>query len=135
MTLIRCCDCKRCRLSNYFAALIDGAAGTSSFMDVDAVTHDADTKRFLVQEFKYQGQILGTPQHWMLNELSEIPSHFRVWLVIKLDNGLIDFAQLEADFTYVLHTITPDEYRELFRYWRENRRHPLVNKWQRELQD
>jgi hypothetical protein len=134
VTEIRCCTCKRCRLSNYFDAVINGAAGSSSFMDGDAITHDGKRGRFLLQEFKYPEQLpMCKPQHWMLRDIAALPKHFTVWLVVRREDGFIGFAQFApCSWDYELHTITPRQYRELFSHWWHDKRHPLFDIWDRE---
>ncbi len=45
----------------------------STFTDVDVITHDRDTHRFLFRELKQQNEPLNKAQRWTLSELAELP--------------------------------------------------------------
>src|SRR4249920_812118 len=82
MTQLRC---NPASISNYFDDLIRGIGKrVSTFTDIDAVTHDLDTKRFLFQEFKHEGEALCTAQRWVLNDLAHMP-RCTVWIARVLD--------------------------------------------------
>ena len=101
-------------ISNYFDGVLRGIGKRgSSFSDIDAVSHDRDTHRFLVQEFKRENDPINPGQHWMLRDLAAIPRHFTVWHIVKRDDGQIGF----ADYGDELRVIGVDEYRARFAAW------------------
>jgi len=129
VTQIQSCACERCSLSNHFDRVLKGVGHRgSSFSDLDAVTHDGTTGRFLVQEFKYyESPAVPYAQHWMLQGFAAIPAHFTVWIIVYRDEKTIDFVEIPRDFSHRgFCTITVAEYRERFRCWWEQR--PLVLK-------
>lgn len=102
-------------ISNYFDALTQGLGKrASSFMDVDAVSHDKDTGRFLFQEFKQEGEALHPATRMVLRELADLPK-CTVWFVRRLDNGCIGWAQFGSG--HVEEVITEQEYCARFRRW------------------
>lgn len=109
-------------ISNYFDGLLSGIGHRgSSFMDVDALTHDAATGRWLLQEFKHEGEALDKAQHWMLRDLShKVPKHFTVWVVVKRDDGSIEWADC-CDVQATRRIISVREYQQKFRDWWERR--------------
>ena len=101
-------------ISNYFDRILRGIGKRgSSFSNVDAISHDGDTHRFLVQEFKTEYERIQPGQHWMLRDLAALPQHFTVWHVVKRDDGAIGFAEFGSE----LRVITVDEYRARFTAW------------------
>lgn len=105
-------------ISNYFDKILEGIGHRgSSFMDVDAVSHDLRTKRFLVQEFKRKGERLNIGQRRTLGAFAEIPAHFTVWVVVKRDDGLLDWIDWGVRRGRV---ITIEEYRGRFKAWWDN---------------
>ena len=102
-------------ISNYFDRILSGIGKRgSSFSDIDAVTHDRDTHRFLVQEFKHEGEDeKNAAQHWMLRDLAALPDHFTVWHVVKRHDGRIGFAPFGED----PRVITVQEYQARFAAW------------------
>lgn len=114
MTQLRHC---KCGISNYFDRIYDGIGHRgSSFSDIDAVSHDGKTRRWLLQEFKQETEPVDPAQHWMLRDLAALPKYFTVWLVVKRSDGLIGF----AEYGDQLRTITVDELRGRFRAWWDN---------------
>jgi hypothetical protein len=114
MTQLRRC---KCGISNYFDTVLAGIGHRgSSFSDIDAVSHDGKTGRFLLQEFKREGEPLDPAQHWMLQELAALPRHFTVWHVVKRDDGQIGFAV----FSHALEVIPVQEYQRRFQCWWNN---------------
>lgn len=104
-------------ISNYFDDVLRGIGHrNSSFMDVDAVTHDGKTKRWLVQEFKHEGEPLDKAQHWMLQDLTTLPKHFTAWIVVKRQDGHIGWADF-ADVKATYEVITVQAYQERFAAW------------------
>lgn len=101
-------------ISNYFDALLHGIGHRgSSFTDVDAVTHDEATDRFLFQEFKRDGEPLSTGQKRFLKALAR-KDFFTVWCVRRRSDGLLDWCDVALRSAEV---ITTDEYRDRFRRW------------------
>lgn len=111
-------------ISNYFDNLERGIGKRgSTFTDVDAITHDADTKRFLFREFKEPTELLDKAQHWTLTELAGLP-RCEVWFVRRMDGGLIGWYRFPATADDEV-VITEAEYRELLAgWWRGERRDP-----------
>jgi hypothetical protein len=108
---------KKDAISNYFDDLLKGIGHRgSSFMDVDAFTHDALTKRWLVQEFKNNEEPLDKAQLWMLRDLATLPKHFTVWLVRRRDDGFLDWADCR-DVRATRTVISVAEYQQKFRDW------------------
>lgn len=117
MTQLRHC---KCGLSNYFDTILQGIGHRgSSFSDADAISHDGKTHRFLVQEFKREGEGIDAGQHWMLQDLVRLPQHFTVWHVVKRDDGLIGW----AEYGSALQVITVKEYQERFAAWWAGRKY------------
>jgi len=109
------------RISNYFDKVLAGIGHRgSSFMDVDAVTHDGGTKRWLIQEFKHEGEPLDKAQHWMLKDLATLPKWFTVWVVVRRHDGQIGFAEYKPGQRVEAVTISVDEYQDRFRSWWSN---------------
>ena len=102
-------------ISNYFDDVLNGIGKRgSSFSDIDAVSHDLDTHRWLVQEFKCEGEAIPVGQYWMLLDLVKtIPQHFTVWHVVKRNDGQIGF----ATYGHPLTIISVEEYQARFRQW------------------
>lgn len=108
-------------ISNYFDRLIAGLGHRgSSFSDIDAITHDAASQRWLVQEFKQTGESLDKAQAWMLRDLSTL-RQFTVWVVRREASGLVRWAEFRAG-RLAPENITEDEYRQRFSAWWNNGR-------------
>ena len=105
-------------ISNYFDEILEGIGKRgSSFMDVDAVSHDKDTHRFIFQEFKEPGEALHPAQAMVLRDLAGLP-RCEVWFVRRADGGRIGWARFGSlDHEELL---TVEEYRERFRRWWKN---------------
>jgi hypothetical protein len=103
-------------ISNYFDDLTQdiGKRG-SSFMDIDAVSHDKDTGRFLFQEFKQEGEALHPATKMVLRDLAGLP-RCTVWFVRRIDAGRIGWAEFGSG-RRTEEVITTHEYRERFRRW------------------
>lgn len=119
MTQLRHCKCDN---SNHFDVVYDGIGHRgSSFSDIDAISHDGRTGRFLLQEFKREGERRDQAQHWMLQELSrtlrKLPKHFTVWIVERRSDGLYGW----AEYGEQARVITRDELRARFRAWWDDR--------------
>lgn len=104
-------------ISNYFDDVERGIGKRgSTFTDVDAVSHDLDTKRFLFREFKQPDEPLRDAQRWVLRDLAGLP-RCTVWLVRRMGDGLIGWVQFGVGQT-IEETITEAEYcRRLFAWW------------------
>jgi len=109
-------------ISNYFDAILGGIGHRgSSFSDIDAVSHDGRTKRFLVQEFKREGEMRDKAQHWMLQDLAGIPKHFTVWVIEKRWDGMIGFAVVTCSRDpLAFYVISVEDYQDRFRAWWNN---------------
>lgn len=102
-------------ISNYFHEIELGVGKRgSTFTDVDAVSHDGETRRFLFREFKQDGEALCKAQRWVLSDLACLPG-CTVWFVRRLDSGLIGWAQFGSGRPEVPITVT--EYRRLLACW------------------
>lgn len=109
-------------ISNYFDSILAGIGHRgSSFTDIDGATHDGATKRWLFQEFKQDGEKLDKAQRWMLRDISTLPAHFTVWVVVKRDDGRIGWASF-PDITGTYRIITVEEYQARFAAWWANKR-------------
>lgn len=120
MTQKRKTHCPKCNhdlepISNYFDRLLDGVGHRgSSFTDVDALTHDDPTDRYLFQEFKGPGEELNKGQKKYLKGLSR-REYTTVWCVRKRADGYIDWFDVATSI--VIEVITEGEYRERFKRW------------------
>lgn len=110
-------------ISNYFNQLLDGLGKRgSSFMDVDAVSHDKDTGRFLFQEFKQPGEPLHPAQQMVLRELAGLP-RCTVWFVRRLDRGCVGWVQYGDVRAEEL--LSEQEYQARFQRWWNNE--PIIS--------
>jgi hypothetical protein len=101
-------------ISNYFDDVLVGIGRRgSSFMDVDAITHDGDTDRFLFQEFKDIDEEIPKGQARLLNALAR-KDYLTVWCVRKRADGRLDFYDVRAQ---KLEAIEIEEYRARFARW------------------
>lgn len=102
-------------ISNYFDEIERGIGKRgSTFTDVDAITHDMDTHRFLFREFKQPHERLDKAQRWVLRDLANLP-RCTVWFLRRMDGGLIGFGQFGSGRPE--EVITEDEYRDRLRRW------------------
>ena len=105
-------------ISNYFDELTQGLGKRdSSFIDIDACTHDKDTKRFLFQEFKQEGEPLHPAQRMVLRDLAGLP-RCTVWFVRRIGRGLIGWAEFGSG--RVEEIITEQTYKDRFSSWWRN---------------
>jgi hypothetical protein len=104
-------------ISNYFDEIERGIGKRgSTFSDVDAISHDLDTKRFLFREFKQPGELLHEPQRWLFRDLAGL-SRCTVWLVRRMEDGQIGWAQFGVG-QRCEEVISVTEYqRRLFAWW------------------
>ena len=102
-------------ISNYFDEIERGIGKRgSTFTDVDAVSHDKDTGRFLFREFKEAQEPLHKAQVWVLRDLATLP-RCTVWMVRRIDHqhiGLGVFGSGRPE-----ERITVDEYRRRLAAW------------------
>lgn len=106
-------------ISNYFDEVERGIGKRgSTFTDVDAVTHDMDTGRFLFREFKEQGEELDKAQRWVLEALAGLP-RCTVWFVRRVDAGFIGWAQFGSGRSEEI--ISEHEYRRRLSAWWEDK--------------
>jgi hypothetical protein len=102
-------------ISNYFDDLSRGIGKRgSSFTDIDAISHDKDTGRFLFQEFKNPREHLHPAQRLVLRELAYLP-RCTVWFVRRLGENQIGWAQFGSGCRE--RVISEAEYQELLRRW------------------
>jgi hypothetical protein len=126
VTQLRQKHCPQCGydlkwISNYFDDLLRGIGHRgSSFTDVDAVTHDGKTGRWLMQEFKQPTEVLSDGQQWHLEALSQ-HDRFTVWVVRKHADGRLLWTEFRAGATRFPEIITVAEYQVRFRAWWEAR--------------
>lgn len=104
-------------ISNYFDWLLRGIGHRgSSFTDVDALTHDGATGRFLLQEFKRGDEPLNDAQRWAFRDLAKVaPDKLTVWFVRRRDDGRINFAVFGSGCP--AETISIRQYQDRFRQW------------------
>jgi hypothetical protein len=107
-------------ISNYFDELLDGIGHRgSSFCDIDAITHDMATGRFLVQEFKNEGESVPSGQRMALRALSGLQG-VTVWLAIRQNDGRIGFAEFPES---IVRSISVQDYKAKYQRWWANSPH------------
>ena len=87
-------------ISNHFDELLAGIGHRgSSFTDVDGLVHDSKTNRFLMLEFKQDGEELNFGQEWALEEFAKQPgcSVIAIWLTSKADQYRLRFYPEKLD--------------------------------------
>lgn len=120
MTQLRKTNCPQCGfdlnpISNYFDEIERGIGKRgSTFSDVDGVSHDLDTNRFLFREFKQKDEALTKGQRWLLSALAPLPG-CSVWFLRRLGDGLIGWAVFGTG--KLEEVITEAEYQERLRRW------------------
>lgn len=103
-------------LSNYFDRVLHGVGHRgSSFTDLDAITHDGRTGRFLVQEFKQPSEKLSPGQRRLLEGLAALWPRFTVWYVQRWSDGQIAWADMRAQES--IDVLSEAEYRRRFEDW------------------
>lgn len=85
----------------------------SSFSNVDAVTHNRDSQRFLFQEFKGPREEFPNGQHELIEALAALPQ-VSAWCVRLLEDGLVGWWDLGSGSKDI---ITIEEYRSRFQGW------------------
>lgn len=102
-------------ISNYFDEIERGVGKRgSTFTDIDGVSHDLDTHRFLFREFKQPGEPLNKAQRWTLADLATLP-RCTVWFLRRLGNDVIGFGHFQSGRREEQITVT--EYRRRLRCW------------------
>lgn len=102
------------RLSNYFDGLLRGIGHRgSSFTDVDALTHDERTDRYLFQEFKREDEPLNRAQWRAFTGLAR-KDYITVWCVRKRKDGRLDWCDVAMRSK---ETISIEDYRRRFKCW------------------
>jgi len=105
-------------ISNYFHEVELGIGKrNSSFTDIDGVSHDRDTERFLFREFKQENEPLDKAQREALQALARL-ENFTVWLLRKLADRQIGFGQFGSG--KIEEAISEDEYRRRLKCWWRN---------------
>jgi RimJ/RimL family protein N-acetyltransferase len=102
-------------LSNYFEQIERGCGKrNSTFTNIDAVSHDLDTNRFLFREFKNSCEPLTKGQRWTLEALAHLPG-CTVWIVRLAGPGEIGFEHVTRQRPE--EVITIPEYRRRVHGW------------------
>lgn len=102
-------------ISNYFDDLLRGIGKRdSSFMDMDAVSHDRDSGRFLFMEFKQPGESLHPATRMVLSDLAGLP-RCTVWFIRRLGDGRIGFGEFRSGRRE--ENISEFEFQERYRRW------------------
>lgn len=119
-------------ISNYFDRITRGIGHRgSSFTDLDSLhiagvhlTHDKETGRCLVQEFKHEGEELSAGQRLALEWLA-YQRNFTVWVVVKRKDGRIGFTDLRSMRLDGQRVLSEAQYRDQFAGWWERTRAAL----------
>ena len=102
-------------ISNYFDDVLRGIGKRdSSFMDMDAVSHDKDTGRFLFMEFKEPGEALHPATRMVLKDLAGLP-RCTVWFVRRLEDGQIGLGEFGSGRRE--ETLSVCEFQQRYRRW------------------
>lgn len=130
MTQLRKRYCPRCGfdldpISNHFDRILDGLGRRgSSFSNVDAVTHNRDSRHFLFQEFKGPWEEFPNGQHELIEALAALP-HVSAWCVRLLeDKNLVAWWDLGSGSKDI---ITIEEYRWRFKGWWDLPEEPQIS--------
>lgn len=109
-------------ISNYFDDLVRGLGKRgSTFTDIDAITHDKDTSRFLFQEFKQPDEALHPAQAMVLRELAGLP-RCTVWLVRRMRRNRIGWIDYRPGSPQFEEIISEREYQTRYAAWWANAR-------------
>jgi hypothetical protein len=101
-------------INNYFNELESGLGHRgSSFSDIDGVSHDGPTNRFLFREFKQDGEPLSAGQRRLLEGLALLPG-CRCWYVMVRDRNTLVWSDMRSG---EIDIISPQEYRYLVSDW------------------
>jgi len=102
-------------ISNWFDELERGLGKRgSTFTNLDAISHDKDTGRFLIREFKHCGESISRGQRWLLEELAKLP-RCTAWILERRDPDHIVLTDLTTPAPAVV--LTRIEYRRHVRRW------------------
>ena len=85
-------------------------------MDVDAVSHDGKTGRWLFQEFKGEGEALSYAQEWCISAFTD-HDRFLAWVVRKRSDGRIGWVEYRQGARTHEELITVEEYQRRFAQW------------------
>lgn len=110
-------------ISNYFDALFrDIGHRGSSFTDIDGLTHDGRTNRFLFMEFKEANEQLKNGQRRALSGLALLPNA-DVW-VLRRSDGLIEKSRPQSESD--VEVLSEDKLRDRFwEWWNPGRVQPI----------
>jgi hypothetical protein len=117
-----CHKCGDSIVSNYFDDLVRGLGKRgSTFADIDAVSHDGsrldddrESDRFLLQEFKQEGESMPKGQKILLRALARVDL-LTVWVVRRRSDGLIDWYDVAR--SHAIEPITETEYQRRYACW------------------
>lgn len=109
-------------ITNYFDELFRGIGHRgSSFMDLDnacfCVSHDGETKRALIMEFKDKDEPCSKGQQRVLEGLTELSDRITCWYLQRQSGGVVHFAEYRKGATQCMERITEPECRERYRQW------------------
>lgn len=85
-------------------------------MDIDAVTHDKDTGRFLFQEFKQPEESLHPATAMVLRDLAHM-ERCTVWFVRRLGQKRIAWMEYRDGAPQHEEIISEGEYQDRYRSW------------------
>lgn len=117
MTQLRC---GKDSISNLLDQLEAGIGHRgSSFSDIDAISHDGRTHRFLVRELKRSDEELSEGQRRLLCDLA-LEQRFTVWYLKFVRTDVLAWADM-LQFERSSQLITREHYREMLAAWWSNR--------------
>lgn len=109
-------------ISNEMDRILEGVGHRgSTFTDIDAMSHDMRTHRFLFMEFKRPNESMTSGQRMALCDLA-LEERMTVWYVQLWPNG--DYGQIAwADMRWPdsIDFISVEEFRARYRSWWENK--------------
>lgn len=88
----------------------------AAFMDLDACTHDRETGRLLVQEFKTPDEGMSAAQRETLTALAGLPG-VTVWWVQEQANGLLRLTTVTAEGREIGEDVTETGYAARVSQW------------------
>lgn len=112
-------------LSNHFDRLFRGIGHRgSSFTDIDGISHDMVTERFLVMEWKRDGELFNWGQVLTLQALAKL-SQVTVWAIRRTHNdNIYDFVQVPPNgngcWRDLVQQISAEELRKHYKNWWDN---------------
>lgn len=109
----------KCGISNELDEIERGVGHRgSSFGDIDAISHDVKTHRFLVRELKRPNEKFDPAMRMLLEDLA-LEQRFTVWYLQLWSDGRI--AWIDMLWPASCDVLTRDEYRARLQEWWENR--------------